>query len=115
MGYAVASMLSMPYNITQCLLQSWDDNQQGPVDPFAIAEAEIDSISERLRQSLLTDIPALGKAAEYFFQVCNHWQHHALATCLNIINHSLYASCCLSSSACFHVALYACSKLACTS
>ena len=51
------------------MLQSWDDAKQGPIDPFAIAEPEIDSISERLRQSLLTDIPALGKAAEYFFQV----------------------------------------------
>ncbi|DBA66003.1 TPA: hypothetical protein ACH3X2_003014 [Trebouxia sp. C0005] len=51
------------------VLQSWDDGKQGPIDPFAIAEPEIDSISERLRQSLLTDIPALGKAAEYFFQI----------------------------------------------
>ncbi|KAL0040598.1 hypothetical protein WJX77_011920 [Trebouxia sp. C0004] len=50
-------------------VQSWDDDKQGPMDPFAIAEPEIDSISERLRQSLLTDIPALGKAAEYFFQI----------------------------------------------
>ena len=50
-------------------VQSWNDLKQGPIDPFAIAEPEIDSISERLRQSLLTDIPALGKAAEYFFQV----------------------------------------------
>lgn len=50
-------------------MQSWDDNEKGPIDPFAIAEAEIDSISERLRQSLLTDIPALGRAAEYFFQI----------------------------------------------
>ncbi len=54
------------------MLQSWDDDKQGPIDPFAIAEPEIDSISERLRQSLLTDIPALGKAAEYFFQVYQH-------------------------------------------
>ena len=54
------------------VLQSWDDGKQGPIDPFAIAEPEIDSISERLRQSLLTDIPALGKAAEYFFQVYYH-------------------------------------------
>lgn len=53
-------------------LQSWDVKENGPIDPFAIAEPEIDSISERLRQSLLTDIPALGKAAEYFFQVCRH-------------------------------------------
>lgn len=50
-------------------VQSWDNKRQGPVDPFAIAEPEIDSISERLRSSLLTDIPALGKAAEYFFQI----------------------------------------------
>ena len=52
------------------MLQSWDDDKQGPIDPFAIAEPEIDSISERLRRSLLTDIPALGRAAEYFFQAC---------------------------------------------
>lgn len=50
-------------------VQSWDDDKQGPIDPFAIAEPEIDSISERLRRSLLTDIPALGRAAEYFFQI----------------------------------------------
>ena len=63
--------------VTKGMLQSWDNKRQGPVDPFAIAEPEIDSISERLRSSLLTDIPALGKAAEYFFQACcwrsKHW------------------------------------------
>ena len=44
-------------------------SKQGPLDPFAIAEPELESVSERLRRSLLTDIPALGRAAEYFFQV----------------------------------------------
>lgn len=66
------------------MLQSWDDDKQGPIDPFAIAEPEIDSISERLRQSLLTDIPALGKAAEYFFQVYQTlWTHPVLTTPIN--------------------------------
>jgi len=64
-----------------CMLQSWDDDKQGPIDPFAIAEPEIDSISERLRQSLLTDIPALGKAAEYFFQVYSHPLDKCLSNC----------------------------------
>lgn len=49
--------------------QNWDINNDGPLDPFSIAEPEVDSVSERLRRSLLTDIPALGRAAEYFFQV----------------------------------------------
>lgn len=58
------------YMATKWLLQSWDVHKQGRVDPFAIAEPELESVSERLRRSLLTDIPALGRAAEYFFQVC---------------------------------------------
>lgn len=38
------------------------------VDPFALVRLEIDSVSNRLRNCILTDIPVLEKAAEYFFQ-----------------------------------------------
>lgn len=43
-----------------------DENQF--VDPFALVRLEIDSVSNRLRNCILTDIPVLEKAAEYFFQ-----------------------------------------------
>ena len=38
-------------------------------DPFALVKGELENVSERLRRSILTDIPVLGKAASYFFQV----------------------------------------------
>lgn len=39
------------------------------MDPFELVAAEISSVSERLRRTILTDIPVLSKAAEYFFKV----------------------------------------------
>lgn len=37
-------------------------------DPFLLVRQEIDSVSNRLRRCIMTDIPMLEKAAEYFFQ-----------------------------------------------
>ncbi len=39
------------------------------MDPFSIVQAEVDAISERLRRSVASSIPALNTAAEYFFRV----------------------------------------------
>lgn len=38
-------------------------------DPFALVKEELDSVSNRLRRTVLTSIPRLGQAAEYFFQL----------------------------------------------
>lgn len=38
------------------------------LDPFNLVRNEIESVSNRLRRCILTDIPVLEKAAEYFFQ-----------------------------------------------
>ena len=38
------------------------------LDPFSLVRTEIESVSNRLRRCILTDIPVLEKAAEYFFQ-----------------------------------------------
>ena len=39
------------------------------LDPFALVADEIESVSERLRRTVMTDIPALSRAAEYFFKL----------------------------------------------
>ena len=49
--------------------QSWADVGQSPLDPFSLVADEISSVSERLRRTIMSDIPVLSKAAEYFFQV----------------------------------------------
>lgn len=38
------------------------------VDPFGLVAEELKSVSERLRRTILTDIPILSTAAEYFFK-----------------------------------------------
>ena len=38
------------------------------MDPFSLVRAEIESVSERLRRCILTEIPTLEQAAEYFFR-----------------------------------------------
>ena len=48
--------------------QSWADVGQSPLDPFSLVADEISSVSERLRRTIMSDIPVLSKAAEYFFQ-----------------------------------------------
>jgi len=40
----------------------------GHVDPFQLVKAEIDSVSERLRRGVMSGIPVLERAAEYFFK-----------------------------------------------
>ena len=40
----------------------------GGVEPFALVREEIETVSERLRRSVVTDIPSLEQAAEYFFR-----------------------------------------------
>lgn len=39
------------------------------MDPFALVADELESVSERLRRTILTEIPVLSTAAEYFFKV----------------------------------------------
>ena len=48
-------------------LQAWSGVR--PIDPFALVKEELDSVSNRLRRTVLTEIPRLGQAAEYFFQL----------------------------------------------
>lgn len=38
-------------------------------DPFALVKDELETVSQRLRRSIFTDIPLLSRAASYFFQV----------------------------------------------
>lgn len=40
----------------------------GRENPFGLVREEINAVTERLRRSIFTDIPALERAAEYFFQ-----------------------------------------------
>eukprot|EP00891_Asterochloris_glomerata_P006715 jgi/Astpho2/6715/Aster-06736 len=42
---------------------------EAAIDPFGLVKQEIESISERLRRSIICDIPSLERAAEYFFQL----------------------------------------------
>ncbi|KAK9820924.1 hypothetical protein WJX74_008213 [Apatococcus lobatus] len=43
--------------------------QAPALDPFALVHTELESVSERLRRSVFTEIPALSTAAEYFFRL----------------------------------------------
>jgi len=38
------------------------------LDPFSLVRSEIESVSERLRRCIITEIPTLEQAAEYFFR-----------------------------------------------
>jgi len=38
------------------------------LDPFSLVRSEIESVSERLRRCIVTEIPTLEQAAEYFFR-----------------------------------------------
>lgn len=40
----------------------------GRLDPFALVRDEIETVSERLRRDVCTNIPQLEQAAEYFFR-----------------------------------------------
>lgn len=50
-------------------MQAW--SEVGPssgLDPYALTRAEVDTVSERLRHSVASHIPALKDAADYFFR-----------------------------------------------
>ena len=53
------------------LLQSFAEMGSRKLDPFALVADELESVSERLRRTILTEIPVLSSAAEYFFKVLN--------------------------------------------
>lgn len=38
------------------------------IDPFSLVHREVQTVSERLRKSVLSSVPALATAAEYFFR-----------------------------------------------
>lgn len=46
-----------------------DEPQQFVDNPFQLVRPEIDVVSERIRRSIVSEIPALDKASEYFFKV----------------------------------------------
>lgn len=50
------------------MLQSWDDVGDEALDPYAVVRDEVSIVSERLRHSIVTNVPALEQAAEYFFR-----------------------------------------------
>ncbi|GLI58939.1 hypothetical protein VaNZ11_000727 [Volvox africanus] len=54
--------------VPQGYIQTWADVRGRQVEPFSIVQQEVDIVSERLRHSVLTGIPALKTAAEYFFR-----------------------------------------------
>ena len=39
------------------------------IDPFALVKDELESVSARLRTTVMSEIPKLGQAADYFFQL----------------------------------------------
>lgn len=49
-------------------MQRWDEVASRPVEPFGIVHQEVEIVSERLRHSVSSSIPALKTAAEYFFR-----------------------------------------------
>lgn len=51
------------------MLQSFAKLGSRKMDPFALVADELESVSERLRRTILTEIPVLSSAAEYFFKV----------------------------------------------
>lgn len=46
---------------------------------FGLVKDEIEAVTERLRRDIFTEIPALERAAEYFFQVGWLWLAVAMA------------------------------------
>eukprot|EP00878_Enallax_costatus_P007998 GHUV01008365.1.p1 GENE.GHUV01008365.1~~GHUV01008365.1.p1 ORF type:complete len:427 (+),score=115.09 GHUV01008365.1:600-1880(+) len=48
--------------------QHWEDIADDSVDPFALVNDEVAIVSERLCRSIVTNVPALEHAAEYFFR-----------------------------------------------
>ena len=50
-------------------LQALTGRNRRDIDPFALVKDELESVSARLRNTVLTEIPKLGQAADYFFQL----------------------------------------------
>lgn len=50
-------------------MQALTGRQPQGIDPFALVKDELESVSARLRNTVLTEIPKLGQAADYFFQL----------------------------------------------
>jgi geranyl diphosphate synthase len=73
-------MESMRRDAEHPAAQSWADVGQSPLDPFSLVADEISSVSERLRRTIMSDIPVLSKAAEYFFQASVETSSIATAT-----------------------------------
>ena len=49
--------------------QKWAEvKDDGKLDPFSLVEQEVQIVSERLRHSVVSSVPALRTAAEYFFR-----------------------------------------------
>jgi hypothetical protein len=73
-GVASTHTPADPLNTTNCTtphhhLQRWDEvSAEETVDPFALVRDEVASVSQRLCQSIVTNVPALESAAEYFFR-----------------------------------------------
>lgn len=86
-SFRMTANLSDPPIILQVQQDPLDEQQQGqqahqgagaaaaaagaaaaPGDPFSLVRDEIEAVSERLRRSVVTDIPSLEQAAEYFFR-----------------------------------------------
>lgn len=51
-------------------LQSWEDveGDAETIEPFSLVAEEVSIVGERLRNSVLSSVPALRQAAEYFFR-----------------------------------------------
>ncbi|KAK9825677.1 hypothetical protein WJX81_001890 [Elliptochloris bilobata] len=64
---AAAQSATPPWRLAPA---GWEDVRYAErVDPFLLVKAEIDSVSERLRRGILSGIPVLERAAEYFFKL----------------------------------------------
>ena len=54
---------------SHCLSQKWADVRDADnIDPFSLVHDEVQIVSERLRHSVVSSVPALRAAAEYFFR-----------------------------------------------
>ncbi|GMH33107.1 hypothetical protein BSKO_00941 [Bryopsis sp. KO-2023] len=61
---APAELLQKTGNATDRVATAFD-----PERPFGLVREEVDAVSERMRQSVVSEIPALDRASEYFFKV----------------------------------------------
>lgn len=64
-GYVRPINVSLTYACVQALDDAASFHQ---VDPYEVVQPEVRAISERLRHSVSSTVPALKQAAEYFFR-----------------------------------------------